>query len=287
MAYLTIEYPDGKETRIMLLRKSIIIGRSPDVDICIDAEWVSGEHAELMNDAEVYSIKDLGSSNGTYLNYQRVEKADLSDNDLIFLGRTKILFRNGASELEESAVELDILSEDQSGVFTRIPPEKEIRRKAFEPAPTLDEVTELLKAHETSDRINIAAFNKDGFTLREPTAKDLKRLLREAQLQIATLEVEVDRQRKRLELEIERLMKELTVWKSRYFDRVEESKKLRRQIGPANVAKTKKFDSAKLESKEFPPSVKEIRKEENQKGEGPQEQEQSNVDAETGPESDS
>lgn len=262
MAYLSIEFPDGRESRVMLLKETVVIGRSPDVDICIEAEWVSGQHATLEKDGDSFTIEDLGSSNGTYINYERVTKERLNDNDLIFLGRTKILYRNGASELEESAVELDILSEEQSGVFTKAPPPHELKRpkpkKTMTPSP--DEVAELLGAHETSDKIPIDQFRKDGLKTIEPSAKDLKAALREANLKIATLQLELDAQRKRAEQEIDRLMRELTSWKSRYFDRVEESKNLRKQLGPGAIAKTTKFDEKKLradletkkhESKEF------------------------------------
>ena len=249
MAYLSIEFPDGKETRIMLLKKTVSIGRSPEADICIDAEWVSGKHATLQRDGDSFLIEDLGSSNGTFINYERIEKERLNDNDLIFLGRTKILDRNGASELEESAVELDILNEEQSGVFTQAPRPREIQRPKgkrvpFKPSP--DEVAELLGAHETSERIAIAQFRKEKLSDLTPNVKDLKTALREANLKIATLQVEMEAQRKRAEQEIDRLMRELNSWKSRYFDRVEESKNLKEQLGPDSVAKTKKFDEKRL-----------------------------------------
>jgi pSer/pThr/pTyr-binding forkhead associated (FHA) protein len=241
MAYLTIEFPDGKETRIMLLKELIVIGRGPEVDICIDAEWVSGVHARLALDGSDYFIEDLGSSNGTFINYSRIEKAALKDNDLIFLGRTKILFRNAVGDLEESAVELDILDDEQSGVFTKAPPPCEVKMKRSE-IPTTDDVAELLKAYETSDKIPIGAFQKEGLSGFEPNINDLKRALREANLRSATLQIELDAQRKRAEQEIEFLMKEVNSWKSRYFDRVNEAKKLKQEMHPEGGSKTKKFD---------------------------------------------
>lgn len=248
MAYLSIEFPDGRESRVMLLKETVVIGRSPEVDICIEAEWVSGQHATLLRDGDTFTIEDLGSSNGTYINYERISKERLSDNDLIFLGRTKILYRNGASELEESAVELDILNEEQSGVFTQAPPPHELKRpkKKDRTTPSPDEVAELLGAHETSDRIAIDQFRKDGLANIQPSVKDLKSALREANLKIATLQLEMDAQRKRAEQEIDRLMRELTSWKSRYFDRVEESKNLKKQLGPGHPMQTKKFDEKKI-----------------------------------------
>jgi len=232
MAYLTIEYPNGREARIMLLAPAVLIGRSPEADIQVEADWVSGKHARLIREPQGYSIEDLGSSNGTFINYERVSKRLLVDNDLIFLGRTKVLYRHGSAELEESSVELDVLDDEHSGIFTPAPPPTELPRLQGEVPPSADEVAEILRNNETNERISIAAFNK---THPEQTQDELKTGLKEAHLQVASLQVELDSQRKRAEQEINRLLKELNTWKSRYFDKVEECNRLRRQDGEAST----------------------------------------------------
>ena len=62
------------------------IGREPDNDIVVSDLSVSSHHAELRKVAGAYRIVDLGSTNGTFVNEQRVTAALLSDGDMVGLG---------------------------------------------------------------------------------------------------------------------------------------------------------------------------------------------------------
>ncbi len=71
-----------------------IIGRSPDVDLTIDDETVSRQHAELRGDREHLEIEDLGSSNGTTLNGNALAgPISLHDGDLVGLGSATLLVK--------------------------------------------------------------------------------------------------------------------------------------------------------------------------------------------------
>ncbi|MFL5344678.1 MAG: diguanylate cyclase [Hyalangium sp.] len=66
-----------------------IIGRSSKADICIDQEAVSRNHAEITISKKGVRIKDLGSTNGTFINDELVEgERDLRNGDLVKIGRT-------------------------------------------------------------------------------------------------------------------------------------------------------------------------------------------------------
>ncbi len=69
-----------------------IIGRSPDCDISIPASTISKEHVEITNSDGLVSIRDLGTTNGSYLNGMRVSVANLKHNDVITIGRVSLLF---------------------------------------------------------------------------------------------------------------------------------------------------------------------------------------------------
>lgn len=77
------------------------IGRQPGADIWIDDAQVSRQHAVLRFADDGWSIgEDAPSSNGTYLNGQRLlARSVLRDGDQVFVGRTALVFHLGADPL--------------------------------------------------------------------------------------------------------------------------------------------------------------------------------------------
>ena len=69
-----------------------LIGRSPECDVFLDDVTVSRRHAELMRDGETFSIRDLGSLNGTYVNRRRIESAVLENDDEVQIGKYRLTF---------------------------------------------------------------------------------------------------------------------------------------------------------------------------------------------------
>ena len=69
-----------------------IIGRSPECDIFLDDVTVSRRHAELSHDGETFTIRDLGSLNGTFVNRRRIESATLQDDDEVQIGKYRLTF---------------------------------------------------------------------------------------------------------------------------------------------------------------------------------------------------
>lgn len=72
------------------------IGRHPDSDIFLDDITVSRRHAEIRRNVSAFSLNDVGSLNGTYVNRERVEEADLHSGDEIQVGKFKLIFLAGA-----------------------------------------------------------------------------------------------------------------------------------------------------------------------------------------------
>jgi len=77
--------------------REIIIGRSSDLDMVLVEDMVSRKHAKITTDNQVVTIQDLGSTNGTFVNGEKVRKADLKDGDRILIGTSiiKIIFVDG------------------------------------------------------------------------------------------------------------------------------------------------------------------------------------------------
>ena len=70
-----------------------LIGRSPDCHVFLDDVTVSRRHAELLRDGDRFTIRDLGSLNGTFVNRRRIEAADLDDDDEVQVGKSRMTFR--------------------------------------------------------------------------------------------------------------------------------------------------------------------------------------------------
>jgi hypothetical protein len=69
-----------------------VIGRSPECEIFLDDVTVSRRHAELAKDGPTFTIRDLGSLNGTFVNKRRIESATLEDDDEVQIGKYRLTF---------------------------------------------------------------------------------------------------------------------------------------------------------------------------------------------------
>ena len=68
------------------------IGRSPDCGIFLDDVTVSRKHAVLAESNGKWTIEDQGSLNGTFVNRERVDSAELSDGDELQIGKYRLTF---------------------------------------------------------------------------------------------------------------------------------------------------------------------------------------------------
>ncbi len=74
----------------LLERQEIVIGRSSDLDMVLVEEMVSRRHARILLEEGVINIEDLGSTNGTFVNGEKIQKGVLKEGDRILIG-TSIL----------------------------------------------------------------------------------------------------------------------------------------------------------------------------------------------------
>lgn len=67
-------------------------GRHPESEIFLDDITVSRRHAEFVRQGPGYTVRDVGSLNGTYLNRERLDEAPLVHGDEVQIGKFKLVF---------------------------------------------------------------------------------------------------------------------------------------------------------------------------------------------------
>jgi pSer/pThr/pTyr-binding forkhead associated (FHA) protein len=95
------EYPlsEGQE---------IVIGRSSELDMVLVEEMVSRKHARIALSEGVITIEDLGSTNGTFVNGEKVERGSLKEGDRVLVGtnilKVMAISQDGDVQLDPKAV---------------------------------------------------------------------------------------------------------------------------------------------------------------------------------------
>lgn len=98
-----LEDPTGREHA--LTEESITIGRAADNDIVITSKRVSREHAVIRKDGWRHMIADLDSTNGTFLNRERIlTDRELRDRDQIKIGDVVFTFHDPDITFRDSAL---------------------------------------------------------------------------------------------------------------------------------------------------------------------------------------
>ena len=79
-------------SRYLLDEDKVTVGRDSRADILLDDSTVSRSHAVFIRANGVFTVVDSGSLNGTYVNRQRVERAQLKNGDEIMIGKFRLVF---------------------------------------------------------------------------------------------------------------------------------------------------------------------------------------------------
>jgi two-component system, cell cycle response regulator len=136
-----------------LLQDETVVGRSSHSDICLDEESVSRKHAALSVREEQISVRDFGSTNGTYVNDEPVqEESRLRNGDFVKIGRT--IFKFIAGNNVEAAYHEEIYRLTTIDGWTQV-----YNRRHFEEALQ----RESSRAHRYRRVLSLVLLDIDGF----------------------------------------------------------------------------------------------------------------------------
>ena len=89
---LVVKRGPNAGSRFLLGPTVTTVGRQPDSDIFLDDVTVSRRHAEVTMQADKFTVRDVGSLNGTYLNRERIEEAEMRNGDMLQIGKFRLVF---------------------------------------------------------------------------------------------------------------------------------------------------------------------------------------------------
>jgi pSer/pThr/pTyr-binding forkhead associated (FHA) protein len=96
-ALLIVKRGPSDGSRFLLDVDVTTAGRHPNAEIFLDDVTVSRKHAEFRRDASGFTVTDLASLNGTYLNGERVDSSKLTDGDEVQVGKFKLTFYSAST----------------------------------------------------------------------------------------------------------------------------------------------------------------------------------------------
>ncbi|GAA1141106.1 FHA domain-containing protein [Nocardioides aquiterrae] len=94
-ALLVVQRGPGSGSRFLLDADVVTAGRHPDSEIFLDDVTVSRRHAEFHRSGDTFTVSDVGSLNGTYVNRDRIDRVQLTDGDEVQIGKYRLVFFSG------------------------------------------------------------------------------------------------------------------------------------------------------------------------------------------------
>jgi pSer/pThr/pTyr-binding forkhead associated (FHA) protein len=136
--------------------REIVIGRSSELDMVLVEDMVSRKHAKITTDEKTVTIQDLGSTNGTFVNGEKIRKVELKDGDRILIGTSIVKLVYVDAETTNSLSETEARSR-MAVTANRRPPARSMSG-SIEEIPLPD----LLQLLSTSRKSGVLVLRSDG-----------------------------------------------------------------------------------------------------------------------------
>ena len=138
-ASLVMFKADGERREFPLNKSEVVVGRKSTCDLRIPLSSVSRQHFKLFVEDDKVLLRDLGSSNGTYYNDERVLEAELSPGDQIRVGPvTFIVVIDG--EPSQVDVVKTVLPHDTGEIEAAVAAAASVKAPAPKPIDTGDDL---------------------------------------------------------------------------------------------------------------------------------------------------
>src|SRR6185369_16401607 len=98
--------PGEKPEQIELSQLPFTVGRNESCDYQIVSSRVSREHAEITREAGVLKIRDLKSTNGTFVNGERIDQHRLVDGDLVVIADVQFCLRTSQENVRNTVTQV-------------------------------------------------------------------------------------------------------------------------------------------------------------------------------------
>ncbi len=141
----------GMGERVELGEQDVEIGRGEQCTLFINSDQISRRHASVLRIAGNYVVTDLKSTNGTFVNEQKIKTQELKDGDQIRVGKTVIKYTESPVESEYFEHIMNLASQDAlTGAYNK--------RK-------FDELyaAEVTRAQQSSSGLTLTLFDIDFF----------------------------------------------------------------------------------------------------------------------------
>jgi EAL domain-containing protein (putative c-di-GMP-specific phosphodiesterase class I) len=172
--------PGGAAVRVPLEHFPFRIGRCASADHTIYSRQVSKEHAEIDRKLDEFVIRDVGSTNGTFVNGQRIDESALLDGDIIHVSQQEFRFTCQAVELKrDSDTHLKTTGSSQAQ-FSVIHDGEHLRELLLQPSVSI--VFQPIVHLETGAVLGYEALGRGAHEELSPSPCDLFRLAEHCKL---------------------------------------------------------------------------------------------------------
>ena len=100
---------NGEQVHLPINASRFTVGRRPDSSLCLPFRTVSSDHAEFLSDSNQLILRDLGSTNGTYVNGHRLsEPTELQQDDLVQFADVALRLQRHAGAVTAATLQEDV-----------------------------------------------------------------------------------------------------------------------------------------------------------------------------------